>query len=84
MDYTNMLGLIAASLTTSCLIPQIIQIFKTRTTRDISLGMFSMVSAGVFCWLIYGILIHSFPVIIANSIGLVLNLTIVGFKLKYK
>ena len=84
MNYINILGMIAAVLTTSSLIPQIIQITKTKSTKDISLGMFIIFSLGVFFWLIYGILIHALPVIIANSVTLAFDLIILGYKFKYK
>ena len=84
MSYITIIGLIAATFTTFSLLPQIFQIIKTKSTKDISLMMFCLYCTGVLCWLIYGILIHSFPVMIANSITLIFNLIILGYKLKYK
>jgi len=79
-----MLGLIAGTLTTVAFIPQVVKIWKTRHTLDISLGMFAIFSSGVFLWLLYGIQLGAWPIILSNSITLVLSLTILVFKLKYK
>lgn len=81
---TNTLGLIAGALTTAAFIPQVVQIWKSRHTQDISLGMFAIFSIGVFLWLLYGIQLGALPVILSNGITLVLSLTILVFKLKYK
>ncbi len=81
---TNTLGLIAAALTTTAFIPQVVKIWRSRHTKDISLGMFAIFSIGVFLWLLYGIRIDALPVILSNGVTLVLSLTILVFKLKYK
>ena len=84
MDLENALGFTAAVLTTTAFIPQVIKIWKTKSTRDISLGMFSMFCLGVFIWLIYGFIIHALPVILANAIIFILASIILIFKIKYK
>ena len=81
---TNTLGLIATALTTTAFVPQVVKIWRSRHTKDISLGMFAILSLGVFLWLLYGIRIDALPVILSNGITLVLSLTILVFKLKYK
>jgi MtN3 and saliva related transmembrane protein len=81
---TNTLGLIATALTTAAFIPQVVKIWRSRHTKDISLGMFAILSIGVFLWLLYGIRIDALPVILSNGITLVLSLTILVFKLRYK
>ena len=81
---TNILGLIAAALTTTAFIPQVVKIWRSLHTKDISLGMFAIFSIGVFLWLLYGIRIDALPVILSNAITLVLSLTILVFKLRYK
>lgn len=81
---TNTLGLIAGALTTAAFIPQVVKIWKSRHTQDISLGMFAIFSIGVFLWLLYGIQLDALPVILSNGITLVLSLTILVFKLRYK
>ena len=84
MNYITLIGLMAATLTTASFIPQIIKIMQTKSTKDISLVMFLSYSLGIICWLIYGLFINSFPVIAANAMTLILNIIILGYKLKYK
>ena len=84
MESANTLGLIAGALTTVAFIPQVIKIWKSRHARDISLGMFAIFSSGVLLWLFYGIQIGSLPVILSNAITLVLSLTVLFFKIKFK
>ncbi|WP_434686328.1 SemiSWEET transporter [Pseudanabaena minima] len=83
MDFTNLLGFTAASLTTLAFLPQVIKIWRSRSTKDISLPMLITFIAGVTLWLIYGLLVNAAPIYIANGITLVLNLAILRFKLKY-
>ena len=71
MDLIIALGLIGAILTTVTLLPQLVKVFKTRSTKDISAGMFALFVTDFFVWLIYGILIKDIPLIIANSFALV-------------
>ncbi|MGF1481469.1 MAG: SemiSWEET transporter [Cyanophyceae cyanobacterium] len=84
MDFVTVLGLLAGSLTTMAFLPQVIQTWTTKSTKDISLGMFLTFCTGVLLWLIYGIAIRDLPVIAANAVTLILASTILGFKLKYK
>ena len=84
MDYVTVMGLAAAVLTTISLSPQLIKVWKTKSTRDISLGMFSLFSIGVFLWFLYGILVKDVPIIIGNLVALVQGLIILGLKVKYK
>jgi MtN3 and saliva related transmembrane protein len=84
MESANTLGLIAGALTTVAFIPQVVKIWKSKHTLDISLGMFSIFSAGVFLWLLYGLQLGALPIILSNGITLVLSLTILVFKLRYK
>lgn len=83
MNLINILGIIAGTLTTVAFIPQVLQTWRSKSAKDISLGMFSMFSLGVFLWLIYGIYTQSLPIIIANSVTFVLALIILFFKFKY-
>ena len=84
MDLIIALGLIGATLTTVTLLPQLIKVFKTRSTKDISAGMFVLFVIDFFVWLIYGILIKDIPLIIANSFALVEATIILIFKIIYK
>ncbi|MCK4948411.1 MAG: SemiSWEET transporter [Candidatus Aureabacteria bacterium] len=78
------IGLCAGSLCVISFLPQVIKIFRTKNTRDLSLITFSLFSLGVFLWLIYGILIKSLPVILTNAAMAVLTLLIVVMKVRYK
>jgi len=84
MDIADTLGLIAGTLTTAAFVPQVVRTWRTRSTRDISLWMFSLFSAGVGLWLLYGIQIGSLPVIAANVVTLALSLVILYLKLRYR
>lgn len=81
--YVEAMGGIAALLTTLCWLPQTIRAVRARDTASLSLWTFSAFTAGIFMWLIYGILIGSWPVILANVFTLVLNGVIVVQKLRH-
>ena len=84
MTYITIVGLIAGALTTGALFPQLFKVWKTKSTRDISAGMFALTSAGVLLWFIYGLYVNDFPIIIANSLAFVQAVLILFFKIKYK
>ena len=84
MNSIAILGYLAGTLTTAAFLPQVIQTWKTKSTKDISLGMFISFCTGVFLWLVYGILIESSPVIITNLATLLLAMIILSLKIKYK
>ena len=84
MEFSNVFGSLAGTLTTIAFFPQAIKTWKTKSAEDISLGMFTLFAAGVFLWIVYGIAIGSVPVVIANTITFVLAVTILVFKIKYK
>ncbi len=78
------IGFFAAFCTTFAFFPQAIKVWKTKSTKDISLYMFIIFTTGVFSWLVYGITISNLPIIIANALTLFLSIFILIFKLKYK
>ncbi len=80
---TELLGGLAALLTTLCWLPQTLRAIRHRDVASLSLVTFGAFSAGIFLWLIYGILIGSWPVILANVFTLALNLAIVFQKLRH-
>jgi MtN3 and saliva related transmembrane protein len=84
MDYTTIIGLVAAALTVISLFPQVLKVWKTKSTKDISLGMFSLFCSGIFLWFVYGILMKDLPIIIANFLGFIQALIILILKVKYK
>ena len=79
----NAIGMTAAVCTTVSLVPQLLRVWRLRSAREISLAMFLVFSLGVFFWLVYGICIHSAPVILANLVTLALSLAILGLKLRF-
>jgi MtN3 and saliva related transmembrane protein len=83
MDGVTTLGLLAGTLTTIAFIPQIAKAWRSKSTGDLSWGMVITFSTGVLLWLIYGIWIDSLPVILANSVTLVLQGGIILMKIKY-
>ena len=83
MTTTELIGFIAATLTTVAFLPQVIKTWKDKSTKDISLVTYSLFVAGVITWFIYGVLINSWPVIAANSITAVFAAIVLGLKIKY-
>jgi len=79
----ELLGYIGALLTTGSFIPQAIMTIRTRDTRGISRGMYIIFTIGVAFWLAYGIALDSGPMIIANTVTLVLAGTVLALKLRY-
>ena len=77
-------GYVAATLTTLSFLPQAIKTVRTRDARGISLGMYVVFTIGVMFWLAYGIVLHSWPMIIANVVTLGLSATILALKLRYR
>ena len=77
----ELIGYLAAALTTASFLPQAVKTIKTRDTEALSLGMYSMFALGVFLWLIYGLYLANKAIIIANAITFLLAALILGFKI---
>ena len=84
MDLIQILGLFAGGFTTAAFLPQVIKTWRSRSAKDLSLGMFSLFCLGVVLWLVYGILENDIPVIAANVLTLALASTLLFFKLRFK
>ena len=80
---TDIVGSVAATLTTIAFLPQAVQVIKTKSTRDISLTMYLVFTAGVGFWLTYGILLGALPIIIGNVVTLILALIVLAMKIKH-
>ncbi|MDG5814841.1 SemiSWEET transporter [Chitinispirillales bacterium ANBcel5] len=80
----TIIGLLAGFLTTISFLPQVIKTWKTRSTEDLSLSMFSLFTMGVLMWLLYGIGLREIPIIVANLVTLVLAFTLLVMKIVYK
>lgn len=83
MSVIDLVGSIAATLTTTAFVPQVWQVWRTRHTHDISLGMYAFFTCGVAMWLLYGVLLGSWPIIIANGITLLLAGAVLLMKLRF-
>ena len=83
MNPVDAIGAIAALLTTAAFIPQARLTWKTKRAVGVSLGMYSVFTIGVAFWLVYGVLITSWPVIVANAVTLALSLFILVMKIRY-
>jgi len=79
----TLVGSVAAACTTGAFIPQVLRVWRLRSAREVSLTTFSVFAGGTAAWLIYGLLIVSVPVILANAVTCLLSLTMVGMKLAY-
>lgn len=84
MNLMTLIGLAAGFCTTAAFLPQVIKTWKSKSAKDLSLGMYSIFCTGVLLWLIYGIMISDLPIILANAITLILAVSILFFKLTFK
>ena len=82
MTITDILGYLAATLTTLSFLPQAVKVIKTKKTEGISLWMYIIFTTGVFFWFIYGLLSLIYPIIIANFVTLIFASIILFYKLK--
>jgi MtN3 and saliva related transmembrane protein len=80
---TELLGFLAAALTTCSFLPQAWHTFRSRDVSGISLGMYSVFTAGVVLWLLYGWLLGAWPVVLANAVTLALAAAILAMKLRF-
>ena len=76
-------GYVAATMTTLSFVPQAVKTIRSRDTSGLSLGMYVVFTFGVAMWLVYGIALHSIPMILANVVTFLLSATILGLKLKH-
>lgn len=83
MNNHDLIGYIAGFLTTASFLPQVIQVYKTRSTADISLGMYSVFVLGIAFWLTFGVVTHNWPVIIPNVITFILAGSVLVMKLRF-
>ncbi len=80
----EILGLVAALLTTAAFLPQVYKTWKTKSTDSLSLSMLLIFVSGVLCWLIYGFLIDSLPIVLANFVTAISGFLLLYFKYRYK
>lgn len=78
-----LIGFIAGFLTTFAAWPQVVRIWRTRKTTDLSISTYLLLVTGIALWLVYAFLINDIPLLAANGIGLFFNVLILFFKIKY-
>ena len=83
MEFTEILGLTAGTITSITFLPQVIQVYKTKSAKDISLSMVLLLTLGVAMWLAYGILILNAAIIYTNSMVLAMAIILLYFKWKF-
>ena len=84
IDLFEIIGLVAAVLTTSAYVPQAVKTWRTKSAGNLSLTMYIAMFVGIVLWLIYGIYLESLAMILANSVTAILTFIIIVFKLRYK
>ena len=84
MQLVEILGFVAGTCTTAAFLPQVIQVWRTRSAADISLGMYCVFLLGVFLWLAYGIIMSAMSMIVANSVTLCLAGLVLLMKLRFE
>ena len=84
IDKFEIIGLIAAALTTSAFVPQVYKAWKSKSTESLSLSMYVVFFIGIMLWLVYGFHLNSLAMILSNIITGFLALILIFLKLKYK
>ena len=84
MLLTDLIGYFAAILTSVSFVPQVFHTLRSRDVRGISLGMYSVFTTGVACWLIYGLVIGAWPIVVANGVTFLLASAILVMKLRFR
>ena len=82
-ELVDMIGIAAGTLTTMSFLPQLVTVYRTRSAEDLSYTYLSMFALGVILWLFYGIILHAFPIILANAVTLTLVVSIMALKVYY-
>ena len=83
MEIHDLIGYVAATLTTASFLPQAWKTFRSRDVSGISLGMYALFTTGVALWLAYGLVLGNLPITLANAITLALALAVLVMKLRY-
>lgn len=84
MTQIEVLGLLAGACTTIAFIPQVVKTYKSKSAKDLSAGMFLTFWVGIVLWLIYGLVVNDFPIIVANLLTFILAIVILFLKVKYR
>ena len=84
LNYIDFFGFSAALLTTIAFLPQLYKTWQTKSAEDVSLIMLILFITGLICWIIYGLKIHSIPILVANVVTFIFNFSILILKIRYK
>lgn len=84
MDWTKIIGLAAGVFTASSLLPQVFKTLKEKKADEVSLAMLIVLQAGLILWIVYGIKRSDFPIIATNCFSLLVNITMVILRIRYK
>lgn len=84
MNWTQLIGLAAGILTATSLLPQVIKTFKEKKAEDVSLLMLLVLLGGLILWIVYGIKKNDLPIIATNCFSLLVNITMVVLRIRYK
>ncbi|HEX2535713.1 MAG TPA: SemiSWEET transporter [Chitinophagaceae bacterium] len=84
MDMTKWIGIVAGALTATSLLPQLIKTLREKKADEISIVMLLVLFSGVALWIVYGVRRDDLPIIIANSVSLLINICMLVLRLKYK
>lgn len=83
MSLVDAIGTVAAVLTTAAFVPQVWLTFKTRDVSGVSLAMYSAFTVGIALWLVYGLMMNAWPIVVANAVTLALAISILVMKLTF-
>lgn len=83
MNLTPLLGFLAGTITVVSFVPQVVRVWTTRRTRDLSFGAFALLASGAGAWLAYGVLLRDWPVITTNALVLLLVGMILVAKIRF-
>jgi MtN3 and saliva related transmembrane protein len=83
MDFAFLLGITAGAMTTGSIVPQVLKIVQSKSSRDVSTLFFVFMAGGMLLWLVYGILRQDLVIVLWNAISLSLTLVILALKKVY-
>lgn len=84
MDGIQVFGFLAGIVTASGMMPQVIKTFKTKKAGELSIQMFLFYLVGFSMWITYGVIREDFPIIVTNSVSIVLTALMLYFKIRYR
>lgn len=84
MDWINIVGITAGTLSAITFLPQVIKTWRMKAAGELSLMMILLITSGVSLWILYGLLLENYVIIITNSVVFILSLFLIYFKLNYK